>query len=51
MHFANEILYFANENTQLCLNEYNGKTMVQTSIILFTVLLKTIKEASHHDKN
>ena len=31
--------------------ECNRKTMVQTSIILFTVLLKTIKEASHHNEN
>ena len=31
--------------------ECNRKTLVQTSIILFTVLLKTIKEASHHNEN
>ena len=51
LHFANQTLCFAKKNTRLCLNEYNGKTMVQTSIILFTALLKTIKGASYHDKN
>ena len=43
-------MYFANEKTQPRYNEYNHKAMIRSSISLLTILLKTIKEVSHHHR-